>query len=51
MKLGIETYIVSFWIRNIFDGITWQRNTKGVEFLNSENVVGQAMPPLHHFPP
>ena len=31
------------------EGITWQQNTEGVEFLDSENVVANAMPPLHHF--
>ena len=31
------------------EGITWQQNTEVVEFLDSENVVANAMPPLHHF--
>ena len=31
------------------EGITWQQNTEGVEFLDSENVAANAMPPLHHF--
>ena len=31
------------------EGITWQQNTEGVKFLDSENVVANAMPPLHHF--
>ena len=30
-------------------GITWQQNTEGVEFLDSENAVAHAMPPLHRF--
>ena len=31
------------------EGTTWQQNTEGVEFLDSENVAAHAMPPLHHF--
>ena len=31
------------------EGTTWQHNTEGVEFLDSENLVAHAMPPLHHF--
>ena len=31
------------------EGITWQQNTEGVEFLDSENVAPNGMPPLHHF--
>ena len=31
------------------EGITWQQNIEGVEFLDSENVVATAMLPLHHF--
>ena len=31
------------------EGITWQQNTEGVKFLDSENVVANAMPPLDHF--
>ena len=31
------------------EGITWQQNTGGVEFLDSENVVAHAVHPLHHF--
>ena len=29
--------------------ITWQQITEGVEFLDSKNVVPNAMPPTHHF--
>ena len=31
------------------EGVIWQQNTEGVEFLDSENVVAHAMTPLHHF--
>ena len=31
------------------EGITWQQNAEGVEFLDSENVAANAMPPLHRF--
>ena len=31
------------------EGITWQQNTERVEFLDSENIVAHAMPPLHNF--
>ena len=31
------------------EGITWQQNTEGVKFLDSEDVVANTMLPLHHF--